>query len=87
MQENMEYTELGMTNFDHSIDGGFGGILKSKPNEIFGNHAARNFCGDVFWNGKLFCEKVYCYHGLVGEYTADSLRELMETVNEEHGGS
>ena len=85
MQENMEYTTLHMTNYDHSVDPGLGVELKSKPNKIFGNHTAWNFCGDVFWNGQLFCEKVYRYHNLVGEYTANSLEELMKVVNAEHG--
>lgn len=75
--------ELGMTNFDHSIDDGFEDALRAGG--VFGRHAAWNFNGKVWFADGRFHEEVWQYHSPVGVRSADTLRELMETVNDEFG--
>ena len=75
--------DLGMSNFDQEIDKGFAEALKTS--HVFGTHSARDFNGDVYWNGKQFVEDVWRYHSLVDTIKADTLPELMELVNNEYG--
>lgn len=79
------YTEidLGMSNFDHSIDDGLEDALQREP--VFCRHSAWEFNGQVWWDGSQFREQVWRYHAPIATYAEDTLRELMETVNDNHG--
>lgn len=81
----MDYTDLGMSNFDHLVDDGFAEILKKNEGKMWGNHTAWNFCGDVWYENGKFHEQVNVYHVLKGEYEAETLEELMEVVNNIYG--
>lgn len=81
----IDYTEieLGMTNFDHSIDDGLETALKA--GKVYGSHAGREFYGAVYWREGEFHEDVRRYGAFVGSFSAPTLKELMATVNDEWG--
>lgn len=81
----MNEIDLGMSNFDGSIDNGFKDALLASPNEVFGRHAGWNFNGRVYFDGDQFCEDVWVYGSHVKTIKADSLSDLMEDVNSEFG--
>lgn len=83
--EPTEEIDLGMSNFDHSIDEGLEEVLKARPKEVFGRHAAYNFNSHVWWDGNQFVEQVWKYHQVVDYMAAPTLQELMETVNDKWG--
>lgn len=77
--------EQVMTNFDHSIREGADQELKQRPNEAVGAHSAREFRGDVFFDGEEFVEVVNRYHEAVDVVRAPTLEQLMRDVNEKWG--
>jgi hypothetical protein len=76
---------LGMSNFDHSIDSGLDAALRASPGVALAEHSAWNFCGYVWFEDGQFHEQVWRYKQPVAEYSAETLTELMEVVNDEHG--
>lgn len=82
---DMEDTGLGMSNFDHEIDDGLETALCARPNEVHGTHAAWNFCGYVWFDGKQFCEEVWRFNAPVEVIKADTLKDLMSEVNDQYG--
>jgi hypothetical protein len=80
-----EEIDLGMSNFDHSIDDGFEEALKEKPKAVYGRHSGWNFNGLVYFEGGMFFEQVWRYGAPVATISAPSLLELMEIVNSEYG--
>ena len=86
--ENPEYKrlDLGMSNFDHSIDQGLEEALQE--GKSYAKYNGWNFCGDVYWDKKeqkYICE-VCQYHEWVETIKADNLKEIMEKVSEYYGG-
>ena len=79
----LEESEPHMSNCDGSIDGGFEENLKTQ--KFYGQHAAWDFCGCAWYDGKKFHEEVWMYHSHVDTISADTLQELMESVNDEYG--
>jgi hypothetical protein len=75
-----------MTNFDHSIEDGAEESLRAGSRGV---HAAWEFNGNVWYEESdgLFHEIVHRFHVPVGHFAAESLRELMEVVNDECGWS
>lgn len=78
-----EEARLGMSNFDHVIDDGFADALQG--GKVYGRHAAWNFNGTVWWDGKQFAEEVWVYRVPRDVLRADTLEELMEEVNDRYG--
>jgi len=76
---------LGMSNFDNEIEDGFLEALQGEPGEVFGRHSGWNFNGRVWLENGKFHEEVWVYGSPVAIYSGDSLRELMDEVNNEHG--
>lgn len=72
------------TNFDHSIDDDVVKFLAANP-EYFAQHAAWNFNGSVWHDGTQFCEEVWVYGDPVEVLKAETIRELLESVNDEYG--
>jgi hypothetical protein len=72
-----------MTNFTNMVEPGLEDMLRTQ--KFFGHHAAWEFFGDVWFDGEVFHESVYSYHLFQGHYTAPTLRELMNDVNDMHG--
>lgn len=77
--------ELGMSNFDGSIDEGFADALKA--GHVFGRHAAWNFNASVWWNGDKFESEVWIYGSPVCRFQADTLEDLMRMANDEYGAA
>jgi hypothetical protein len=81
----MRYIDLGMSNFDHSIDDGFAEALQAEPALIYGTHAAWNFHGRVWFADGQFHEEVWVYHEIRDRFSAATLEDLMKLVNDEYG--
>jgi len=77
--------DLGMSNFDHAIDAGFEDALRAAPNKAWGRHAGWNFNAKVWFDGEQFVSEPWHYHSPQERHHADTLRDLMESVNEEWG--
>ena len=77
--------DIGMTNFDHSIDAGLDNLLRSNPNKVCVGHAAWNFHGTVWFDGEQFVEEVWTYGSPREVIKAGTIPELMEAVNSEYG--
>jgi len=74
-----------MSNFDHEIENHVAEELRARPNEICAVHAARDFCGYVWYNGSQFLEDVYIYGAFQKRFAANTPEKLMEKVNNEFG--
>lgn len=85
MTEQMEEIDLGMTNFDGTIDDGFAEALMERPGEVFGRHAGWNFNGQVYFKDGQFHEEVWVYGSPRQTISAPTLPELMEAVCAEYG--
>lgn len=83
--EEMEEIDFEMSNFDYVVDDGFEEALRANPNGVFGRHNARNFNGHVWFDGSVFCEQVWRYSVPGNVLKAETLKELMEIVNDEYG--
>ena len=81
--ENFQEIDLGMSNFDNSIDKNFKEAIVDK--EYFGRHAAWNFTGFVYHKDGQFHEDIWQYNSYCKTKSAVTLKELMEDVNEEFG--
>lgn len=75
--------DLGMTNFDHTIDAGFEARLRAEP--VWGWHSGWDFAGHVWFEGGLFHEQVWCYGSPIEHFEAETLARLMETVSDTYG--
>jgi len=82
---NMEDIDLGMTNFDGTIDEGFAEALQASPGKVKGRHAAWDFNGQVFFYNDQFHEEVWIYGSPILIVSADTLPELMREVCETCG--
>lgn len=83
--ENMREIDLGMSNFDYSIDEGFEEALRESPGEVFGRHAGWNFNGRVYFFDNQFHEEVWVYYVQQETISADTLEDLMRAVCERYG--
>lgn len=79
-------SKFSMSNLDGHIDEALEQDLRTQP--VYGKHYAWNFCGEV-WYGEdgRFHEEVWVYKALVEIVSADSLRELMDAVNDKYGSA
>lgn len=83
LPETFVEQHLGMTNCDHSIDKGFGDILKDGG--YFGRHAGWNFNGLVWFQAGQFHEEVWVYRVYQETVSAKTLEELMCVVSNKYG--
>jgi hypothetical protein len=81
----MDEIDLGMSNFDHTIDKGFESALREQPNKVFGRHSAWNFNGKVWFDGKMFREEVWVHRVPQETVVEPTLSQLMEEVNSQYG--
>ncbi|WP_327066810.1 hypothetical protein [Kitasatospora sp. NBC_01302] len=81
--DGLNEIDLGMSNFDHSIDPGFEDRLRNES--VWGRHAAWNFNGRVWFADGEFHEEVWRYGQPVASFSEATLTELMETVSDEYG--
>ena len=82
----MDYEhEISMSNFDHTVDEGLDKLLRDNEARIFAQHAARDFCGHVWFENGKFHNQVHRRHQEVDELEADTLEELMTITNAKWG--
>lgn len=74
-----------MSNFDGSIDDGMEEALKEPG--TYSHHDAWDFNGKVWWDAEegVFKEEIWVYRAPQAVMSAPTLRELMNTVNDEWG--
>ena len=80
--ETFEEIDLGMSNFDHEIDNGFEEALVGKQHS--GRHAGWNFNGVVYHKDGQFHEDVWEYGEFIETISTNTLKELMESVNDKY---
>jgi len=76
---------LGMSNFDHSIDDGLEESLQT--NKQVAQYSGWNFCGYVYWDKeekKFICE-VWQNNEWIDTIKANNLEEIMEEVFGQYG--
>lgn len=80
--DNLPSSDLGMTNFDHSIDDGLEEALTSSPNNMTAGYSGWNFYGLVWYDdkSKLFICRIKRYRCISGYLGAETLRDLMDEV-------
>lgn len=83
--EGMEEINLGMSNFDGSIDDGMAEALRAQPGKVFGCHYGWNFNGSVYFYDGMFHEEVWVYGSPRETISANSLPELMDAVCDKYG--
>ena len=79
---HLEHIQLGMSNFDHTIDNGFEDALRCGQ---WGQHFALEFNGEVWFADDQFHEDVWRSHMYRETISATSLKELMDSVNNKWG--
>lgn len=83
--EEMEELEMGMSNYDHTIDQGFAEALQCRPGKVFGCYAGWNFNGIVWFLDGSFWVEVWVYKSPQEIIEAESLDELMQIVCDKYG--
>ena len=73
------------SNFDHELDAEVVKDLMSSPDECYAQHAAWNFCGYVWFDGKTWHEDVWVHGNLVQTLSNTDLPALIASVNNEYG--
>lgn len=79
---SIEIEEI-MSNFDLEIRPGAAEELRAGG--VWGRHSAWNFNGRVWFADDEFNEQVWVYGNPITSYSAQSLEELMQLVNKNHG--
>lgn len=74
-----------MSNFEHTVEEGAEEGLRTTG--MWAGHTAWEFYGHVWYeeSDRLFHEVACRYHVPVGHYAAETLRDLMQVVNDAHG--
>lgn len=83
--EKYNLLNLGMSNFDHSIDVELEEALQK--GKSYAQYAGLNFCGYVYWGKeekKYICE-VWQHNTWIETIIANTLKEIMEEVSEQYG--
>ena len=83
MPKGLKESDPHMSNMDGRIDKGFEENLRTK--EFYGQHSAWDFCGYAWFDGAKFHEEVWVYGGHIATISANSLKELMNEVNDKYG--
>ena len=73
------------SNFDREMIAETMEELKGNPNKFYSQHSAWNFCGYIWFDGKLWQEDVWVYSRKVGSYSNENLKILIDSVNNEYG--
>lgn len=81
----MEELCIGMRNFDNFIEDGLEQKLIEAEGTGYSGHAAWDFYGHVYYSDGVFKEDVWIYGVKQITMEANSLRELMNNVNDVYG--
>ena len=77
--------DLCMSNFDLSVDEGLAERLTANEGKVFAQHAALNFCGNVWFEDGKFHNQIHQSYAEVDELEAETLEGLMEIANDKYG--
>ena len=81
----MRESDLGMSNFDRSIDEGLEEVLKAFPGEVYGTYAGWDFHARVWFEDGQFHAEVWRYRSPQKVFSCDTLHEIMSEVSSEYG--
>ena len=81
---NRKEIEIGMSNFDHSIDEGLALKLKENPMS-YALYTAWNFCGRVWYENNEFRCEIWLHGSPVNIIHADTLESIMEIACNTYG--
>jgi len=73
------------SNFDHELDKDVVDELKAAPGEVYAQHAAWQFCGYVWFDGKDWHEDVWVHGSLAETRSEEKLEDLIDSVNRSYG--
>jgi len=79
-------TNLEMSNYNHTIDGGLESLLKNNPNAL-AYYYAWNFLGKVSYKDKLFICEILIHNQHVNTLQADNLLGIMNQACELYGSN
>jgi len=77
--------DLGMSNYDHSIDVGLAEALQAAPGAVCARYTAYNFCAEVYFTDGQFRAGVWCYQIFQETIAANTPEELMTAVSDKYG--
>jgi hypothetical protein len=83
MPDGLTEIDAHMSNFDHSIDDGMEQRLREGG--TCSEHSGWDFHGDVWFADDQFHEEVFTYHVYRETFSAPTLGELMELVDDQYG--
>jgi len=84
--DNKQFTyleEIGMSNFDHTIDTDLEKELK--VGKFYAQYAGWDFCGYIWWNKNKWSCEVWRYNSHIDTIHGDTLQEIMDDVSLEYG--
>ena len=85
MAEMEDYDNSAYSNIDHCLEAQVVDALKKDPNKIYAQHAAWNFCGYIWFDGKLWHDQVWVHGNPSHEFEHEDIMELISDVNYEYG--
>lgn len=84
LPEHLECWPNEYSNFDHKHPGEEAeAALRAGTHYV--EHPAYDHYGVIWFDGEQFIERTKAYHVVVGVYKGDSMKDVFEQANEEHG--
>lgn len=75
------------SNFDHMLEDDVVKELELSPGECFARHAAWDFNGSIWTDGKQWFEEVWVHGSLVETLTGDKPMDVIEEANRKYGSN
>lgn len=82
--EGLEELNVGYSNFNHELIEGI--EEKLKAGNTWCDHAAWDHWGAIWYEDKEFHERVMVYQAHVATVSGETLKQVVDTVNERFGG-
>ena len=83
--EGRTLIDLGMSNFDHTIDLGLDMALREGGDKVVAQYSGWHFCAYVIAKDRGFTCQVWTYNSPTQEYEADTLEHIMSKVQSDFG--
>lgn len=77
-KENMIEIETVASNCDNSIAAKVKKELLESPNKKYAQHAAWDFCGYIWHNGKHWVEQIWVHKSVSAEFCAETIKIVTE---------
>lgn len=72
------------SNLHHELDEEVVKELRDFPNRRYAHHAALDFCGYIWFDGKVFLEEIWVYKNKVDLLENKDIKELIKEANSEY---